>query len=182
MSGLAVPNPSTLAPGNIVTGALWNAQVRDALNFLVNPPIFLASASVTTSVPTNVSSNTLTRVTLNTTLVDNYGGFNSASSSYVAPVSGWYYCTGTVAYPSSGVGIRVVAFFKNGSPYSPQAYGMLPSTNSGWLAQGVQGTQLMYLSQGDSVDLRTGQDSGGTISTGSFSYLNSQMQIMWIHG
>ena len=178
MSGLAVPNPSTQAPGNLITGAAWNAQVRDAINFLTYPPIFLGQSTVTTSVPTNV----FTVVTLNTTLVDSYTAFNSANSSFVAPVTGWYYCSGTVAWPSSGTGIRAAAFYKNGAAYSPGAYGMLPSTNSTWLAQGIQAVQLMYLATGDYVQLMTGQDTGGTISTGNFSYLPTSMQVFWLHG
>lgn len=178
MSGLAVPNPATEAPGNLITGALWNAQVRDAVNFLTYPPIFLASSTVTTSVTNRV----WTTVTLNTTLVDTYSGFNSANSSYVAPVAGWYFCSGTVAWPSSGVGVRAVAFYKNGAAYSPGAFGMLPSTNSTFLAQGVQALQLLYLAVGDYVQLMTSQDSGGTLSTGSFSYLPTTMQIFWTHG
>lgn len=178
MSGLAVPNPATEAPGNLITGAVWNAQVRDAINFLTYPPIFLASSTVTTSVTNRV----WTPVTLNTTLVDTYTGFNAANSSYVAPVNGWYFCSGTVAWPSSGVGVRATAFYKNGAAYSPGAFGMLPSTNSGFLAQGVQALQLLYLAVGDYVQLMTSQDSGGTLSTGSFAYLPTSMQIFWTHG
>ncbi|WP_134667835.1 hypothetical protein [Amycolatopsis sp. CFH S0078] len=178
MSGLAVPNPSTLAPGNLVTGALWNAQVRDSVNFLGYPPIFLASSTATTSIP----NRAWTVVSLGSLLVDTYGAFNASNSSFVAPVTGWYYCTGTVAWPSSGVGVRATAFYKNGAVYNPGSYGMLPSTNSSFIAQGVQGTQLMYLAQGDYVQLMASQDTGGTISTGNFSYLPTTLMIFWTHG
>lgn len=101
--GVAVP----------VSAAFMNKNVRDAVNFLINPPVMeyqynagtatLASQSVVPSPPGGPG----TTIGLGTKVVDNYSAFNNTSNTWTAPAAGLYYCYGQVALQQGAGGTAV---------------------------------------------------------------------------
>src|SRR4051794_26326700 len=109
MPNLPVPVPYTWTVGDISSAALLNAQARDTASFLLNPPIFEA---IQTSTTTAVANTTWTPIAWSDPagiLADPYGGYTAgAPTRYTAQVAGWYQVSGSIAWAASGVGARWV--------------------------------------------------------------------------
>ncbi|WP_147267286.1 hypothetical protein [Streptomyces sp. SDr-06] len=113
MTNLPIPVMSTAAPGNFLTSALWNAQVRDAINFVLNPPIFFGYSTSTVSLAAGV----FTAIGLDTEVFDSYGGHSTVTntSRYVAQVAGVYEVIGAGSLQSTSGTLLAVYVGKNGT-------------------------------------------------------------------
>ena len=113
MPNLPIPVPSTAAPGNFLTSALWNAQVRDAISFVLNPPIYFGYSTVQVS----LSAGVYTAIPLDTDKFDSYGGHSTVTntSRYVAQVAGVYEVVGGVAIASTSGTLLAAYVAKNGT-------------------------------------------------------------------
>ena len=100
MANLPVPTQRTWTVGETVTDAWLNSQVRDAITFMLSPPVMIAKVYGPSALPNgqwhplNIASNVQ---------LDTYNGVapysatsNPNSSKYIAPVSGVYRITGNV--------------------------------------------------------------------------------------
>ena len=178
MANLPVPFPVTEAPGQLITGALWNTQIRDSLNFLLNPPVAVIQATGAQSIP----NNAYTAITLGSTVVDSYGGFNAANSSYKAPVSGFYLCTGAIPYVSNTTGTRNCMMKVNGSTNPANGTLIAAAAVGGGTRTMTTVTDLVYLNTNDYVQLYGAQSSGGALNTDyTASVVVASLQVMWIH-
>lgn len=171
MAGLAEPNPPTLAPGTTVTGAFWNANVRDALNYLLNPPIFSAYLNATGT----LTSGTNTLINLDTVEVDSYGGWSTSSFAYTIPVGGWWDLKGGCGFAANATGQRLVWINVNGS-LDAKAYVSVNAAAAGSTNIGIK-AYSRYFNQGDQITLLAQQNSGSSVTT----TLQPFMQARWVH-
>jgi hypothetical protein len=159
-----VPVVVSEVPGNYVTGALWNANVKGPADFLENKPIFSAYQATAQSIPTGA----FTALTLDTEVVDSDGGHSTVTntSRYTCQVGGLYFLTGNVVLPSGGVGTRGASFALNGAtatgiPGSEQLIAPSPA-----FATTIAPTpSYIRLTPGDYVQMCAFQNTAGALST-----------------
>ncbi|MEV6987493.1 hypothetical protein AB0M95_40415 [Sphaerisporangium sp. NPDC051017] len=154
-----VPAPRTWVVGEVVTAARLNADIRDALNFLLAPPLFILGHSVAQPTPNNANYNLL----FDTEMVDRDNGHSTVSntSRYTSQTAGYYALSTNVVWVTNGTGLRQAFFLVNGT------------TAAGWTsiqagASGSMGISLSrrpYLAVGDFVEVQTFQTSGAALNT-----------------
>ncbi len=172
MPGLAVPNPRTWTVGDLDSAGLLNANIRDGLNFLLNPPLWQGYQNAAQSCTTG----TVTSITWDTNVVDTYGGHSVSTnpSRYVAQVAGWYRVYSSVEWAANAAGQRVHLLAVNGSILSGARSDMpglsVPITTS------IQFE--VFLNANDYIETQVQQTSGSTLATGG---ARSSMQVRWEH-
>lgn len=166
------------APGDFITGALWNAQVGAALQWLFGTgangiPRFKGNASTGQAFATGT---TFSPVSLDAEVYDSEGGHSTVTnpSRYTCQVPGLYRITAMSSFTTNSTGSRAVGVGVNGASVL-QSQGMPPSGNS-W---SNQVTVDQYLNAGDYVEVLTWQNSGGSLSTGTGS-LAPTLTVWWI--
>lgn len=166
-----VPVPYTAATGNFLTSALWNAQVRDGLAFLLSPVRFKAYSSVAQSF---ASATTSTVLTLDTELVDSDGGHSTTTntSRFVCQTAGLYFVGGSVCFATNSTGTRTLNIFVNGTGVIGAANQCGPSTTNG---TSVVTNTLVQLVVGDYVELAAWQNSGATLATSTSAAIATTM-------
>lgn len=137
MANLPVPVPASEQAGNLITGAIWNANVYNGLTYLLNPPAFWGYQTAAQTLTANVPAAIL----LDSEQADTYGGHSTTSntSRYVAQVAGYYFALGSVVWTNtSSTGIRVAQLYKNGSAVNA-AYSSFGATsfNASALTAGI---------------------------------------------
>lgn len=150
-----IHNPAT----GTVAPAAWGDQVRDNLEFLIDPPaVSLTGAAVSA---TNGTIVTLTCATENFDNDAMHGVVNP--TRITAQTAGRYDVTGVARYDTSvGGGGRLLQFFVNGvTQYNVAQVG---STTVAARDTIVSGGRKIVLNAGDYVEMRARQDSGGTIN------------------
>ncbi len=170
---LPVPTQRTWTTSDIVTAAMMNANVRDAVKFLENPPLFLGTSAAVQSVPAAV----FTSIAFDTNTIDTYGGHSTTvnNSRYTAVVAGYYFCSGVVAFAPNATGNRFVEFAKNSAALVPDI--RVNATTGGW-ATHIGLANLVQLNVGDYLELQGWQNSGGALNTESNA---SYLQMQWVH-
>lgn len=170
---LPVPSQRTWVVSGIVTAAMMNSDVRDAVNFLAQPPLFVGNQANAQS----VSNAIWTAVSLDTTVGDSYSGHSNTTNNtrYTAQVAGWYACLGSVGWAANSGGVRYGSIFVNGAEnfayLENRAAPSASSTNTPVFAIG-------YLAVGSYVELRGYQSSGAALSTAGGS---SGLGVWWVH-
>ncbi|MFJ5157026.1 hypothetical protein ACIQCF_36935 [Streptomyces sp. NPDC088353] len=124
--GRIVPAAVTASPGNFLTGALWNSQVKALNDFLTSPPIFTGYASTAQSIP---GANTGTPLNLDTTTIDTENGHSNTTnnSRYTATVPGTYLVFGAVGWSNNTSGDRRLYIARNGSSVAGSGTSFDPS-------------------------------------------------------
>jgi hypothetical protein len=159
-AGLGVPaNPAWAVPPAIVTSAFLNANVRDAIRFLIYPPIMEYVRTSTAGSLFSQASLPLvgTTISLDTATVDNYTAFSTSTNTWTAPVAGRYYCYGCVAFLSDaasvalGAGLTVTSSNYNGGTQIT-LWGGLSGIPGGSTCAAVVRRQLR-LNAGDTIQL-----------------------------
>jgi hypothetical protein len=176
MANLPVPIPRTASVSEIETGAYGNS-VRDALNFLLNPPLLRVNQAtiqtLTTAVWTSISQDGST--------FDPYGMHSNTTNNTraTAIVSGWYLPSGGVAFAAGATGTRGARFAVNGTAV-PGTAQFGPPTASGSLA--IAAISLpVFLSAGDYLEIQGVQNSGANLSTLVATDLDSTLALVRIH-
>lgn len=172
---LPVPNQGTFTTGVTDTAAFLNANVRDSVTFLTNPPICVCYAGVVQSIPNNAWTGLL----MNTNRVDSYSGHSVSvnTNRYVAQVAGWYHVVGIGAAASANIDARLAV----------NAVPVLGSAQSGGTTGGAglasaSGQCLVFLNIGDFVECQFYQLSGGALNTSATGTdFTSSLQVLWIH-
>lgn len=171
---LPVPsNDPWPSPPDIVTSTFLNKNSRDAIDFLIYPPIMEAYNAGTSQ---NINSATVfptlgTIISLDTTFVDNWGQFGSATSIWTAPRNGLYYAYGNVGMTvganslSVAAGLNVTSPLYNGGAPVTLWGGAQASVASSGNGACVRRRGLRLLA-GDTVSLSAFQrDSGGATAS-----------------
>jgi hypothetical protein len=166
MANLPVPTPAQEAPGNFITGALWNANVTNGINFLVNPPVFHGYQAASQSIP----NTAVTPISIDTTDIDSYAGHSTTvnNSRYTAQVAGWYLVIGFIDFSVNAAGARVTILQKNTS--GQFASNGVDCTRTDINAN-VQAVGTVYLAVGDYVQVCGYQSTGAALSTIAGSFL-----------
>jgi hypothetical protein len=173
---LPVP-PLTSVPSPI-TAAWLNANLRDAVNFLIYPPTMRAHYTAGSSTLANTTLASPAIVPLTTTDFDNYGGFTTgASAHYTVPVAGRYLLAGQINLASSSTatfyacGLRV-----NGTT---TFWGGITRFAGTSLAGGAAVTKRLRLNAGDTVQLIAAQASGGAIAYSTTASNQTRILAVW---
>ncbi|WP_327088529.1 hypothetical protein OIE66_40475 [Nonomuraea sp. NBC_01738] len=154
------PTPRTWVVGEVVTAAKMN-EIRDAFNFLLNPPIFELTHSGSISPAT--STNAL--MPFNGETIDRDNGHNTVTnnSRYTSQTAGYYMLTGGVGFTSNGTGKREMTLLVNGvDEYYPSS---IPGLAAGFT--GMTSAGRVYLAVNDYAEVQVWQNSGGALATNS---------------
>jgi hypothetical protein len=177
VTNLPVPNPRTFVSGEFETAAYFNA-LRDAINFLANPPLAVLHQQTTQA----IGSGNFASLALDATDQDFYGMHSNSTnnSRATAIVAGTYEVTGTVSWPSNATGARGCRIAKNGTAVLGSA-SFTGTTNGDVYAITTPAFQVQ-LNVGDYVEVQGFQSSGGSLSTLVVAGdVRSSMNIRWVH-
>lgn len=158
-----IPVPRTWVPNEFVTDTIMNGStgIRDALSFLLSPPV----CKVRQTVVQSLTASAYTSLTFTTEDVDSDGIHstvtNTSRLTIVTP--GWYLLAGMVGFATSSVGRRGTRWALNGAAMSATQQ-ILPANATGGMNV-VAATTLVALIAGDFVELQGFQDSGGALNT-----------------
>lgn len=178
---LSPPNLPIRAAGSRVTGATYEADITDAVNFLTNPPIATLLQTVSTQTLTTATWTTITWDNpASTNMVDTYGGYNpgSSTSRYTAQVAGTYRFMGLVNMSNNTTGLRAARFLKNGASIQGSSTRMNPSPSAGTTMVTEWDIPMLV---NDYVELQGYQASGGNLATGVDADTCSSLRVLWIH-
>lgn len=154
-----VPSQSTAAVGNLVSSTLWNDDVRDAVNFLLDPP--RTRLRNTATVSTNTS--TYTAMTWDTEVEDTDGMHSTSTntSRITIVTTGYYQLSGGIGWAANSTGQRRAWWHVNGTG----VLGGLVTIPAGTATEMAipAATITLSLTAGDYVELFGWQNSGGTL-------------------
>ncbi|WP_326829675.1 hypothetical protein OIE13_05935 [Streptosporangium sp. NBC_01810] len=156
---MIVPSPRTWVVGEILTAAKLNTDIRDAINFLLSPPLFELNHS------SGISPATSTQAVMpfDTETIDRDNGHSTVtnSSRYTSQTAGYYMISGAVGFVSNATGKREMTILVNGTTETYPC--SIPGTASGFGGMIVAGR--VYLAVADYVELYIWQNSGGALAT-----------------
>lgn len=179
--GLPVPsNDPWPVPPDIVTSAFLNKNSRDTINFLSFPPMMEAYNASTAQ---NINSATVfpalgTVVSLDTTFVDTWNQFGTASSTWTAPRNGLYYVYGNVGLTmganglSLSAGLNVTSPLYNGGTAFTFWGGAQAAVAS--MGNGAVVRRRLRLLAGDTVSLSAFQRDSSAAAAGVVTGLTAQ--------
>jgi hypothetical protein len=177
---LAVPTPRTFTVGEIETAAFYNSSVRDAVGFLIGAPICNAVQATAQT----VNSGIWTPLTLDSTVVDSYGGHSNSTnnSRYTAQVAGWYQVSGAVCWAANTTGWRGVRTLRNGVTATVGgATEVQANTVAAALTTLATPTVIVFLNVGDYVEVEGYQTTGAQLLTAVNSDANCAITVVWLH-
>lgn len=160
VSQVPAPRASWSGP---VTSAVLNGPtgIKQALQFLNNPPLMRWSQNSALSVPnitnTVVEFNPAEGVEA---LYDTYSGYSTNSGAYTAPLPGLYLAFAVFPFTANATGIRYAGFQVNSTFFEGPAYSAVTSAT----ITSVVAVRVLDLSQGDTVTPICSQSSGGSLS------------------
>lgn len=160
---LPLPSPITAAVGTKLSASIWNSNVRDAVNFLLNPPTALLYASTTQS----LTNNTGTPIAFNLEVYDTYNGHSTTTnnSRYVGLIPGNYLCIAQLSIATNATGIRNPEIQRNGSPLSPKPISRIAAISTPQ-STGQVSAVVTLNGTTDYVELIGLQNSGGQFEHG----------------
>jgi hypothetical protein len=155
---MLVPAQRSWVVGEIVTAAYLNANIRDAVNYCLAPPMCDVNSSVTQSLLTGV----VTALTFDTEVYDNDGAHSTVTntSRITFQTAGWYHYEGVYVAAANATGYRGAFALKNGTVYKAGTRYPAPAVNTGVAT--VSG--YMNVSAGDYLEI-AGIQTAGTLST-----------------
>ncbi|MEU5426827.1 hypothetical protein AB0H73_14655 [Streptomyces olivoreticuli] len=170
-----VPTSASVAPGQFITGALWNAQVKALNDYLTAPPVFSGYQTTAQS----ISNATFTSFTLDTEVVDSDGGHSTSTntSRYIATVAGTYLVVGTAGWSGATTGYRRCRITLNGGVVPGAAVGA-DATNAVLCGQCVV-TVVVMNGTTDYVEVQGQQSSGGALAAYNADFAPS-MRVYWL--
>lgn len=169
----------TWTTGEVVTAAELNSNIRDALNFLLAPPLAVLRQTVAQS----TANSAWTAISFDTEDFDRDGGHSTSTnaSRYVAQTTGWYLVVGSCGWASNTTGIRAFGIVQNGD-LNNSMYGRVqiaPAT--GTFGTSVSSMAFLYLNAGtDYVEIYMFQNSGAALNTGVAGVDAPRMQVVWL--
>lgn len=173
-----VPVMAQEVPGNFLTGALWNANVKALGDFLSNMPVFSGYAAASQSIPTT----TFTPMSLDTEVVDSDGGHSTVTntSRYTCQVAGLYLLTGSVVFPITGTGVRGVSIGLNGATTGLAGSEQLVPVGAVFATTATATPTYARLAVGDYVQIMGFQNSGSAIATTTIGAAYTSFSAQWV--
>ncbi|MEU5043142.1 hypothetical protein [Streptomyces griseorubiginosus] len=161
-----VPVSLTEVPGNFITSAWQNAQVKALNDFLAGSgtngvPRFKGYASTGQSIATGSASDVA--VTLDTEDYDSDNGHSTVtnSSRYTVQVAGVYLIMATASFPTNSTGNRKLGININGTNARGGVFQGPAMASNSWSAC-VSVEQALVV--GDYIEMAVWQTSGGPLS------------------
>ena len=156
-----VPSEVTVTAGTVLPAATWNTNVRDAINFVIAPPLCLLRQTVAQS----VGNNSFTALTMDTEDIDRDGGHSTVTntSRYTAQTAGYYLHSGLVGWSGNATGRRASRWAVNGT--AANSTDVINAATSASAIDVSPAARIIYLNVGDYSELFAFQDSGGNLNT-----------------
>lgn len=171
-----VPAPKTWSVNEYLTAAGLNLALRDALNYLLNPPMVRVRHSATIS----AANATYTAHSFNTEDYDTDAihstSVNTSRLTIVTP--GVYRLTGAISWAGNATGRRFQTWYKNGAVIDGAALHLPASSASSITCPAA--TVEVALVANDYIELVGWQDSGGALNMNPGTGLLSYAQAMWV--
>lgn len=173
-----VPVSALQAPGNLVTGALWNAGPAASNTFLTAVPVAVVYQITVQSVP----NGTWTSVNFDGTILDTDNQHSNSvnNSRLTAQVAGWYVPAGCGAFASSSASARGVKFAKNGTVIQGTTT-FAPPVSTGNATAYPACALPVFLNIGDYIELQVSQSTGGALNTFNSADIASTCTLFWLH-
>jgi hypothetical protein len=174
---MTVPVQITWVAGQIVTAAQLNANVRDAVNFLLNPP----AAAVRQTVAQTLTTATTTAITMDTEDRDNDGMHSTSSntSRLTANTPGWYLAAGGVTFVANATGARTV-FWRVNAIVMPPLGGIEIGNPGGASSRVPCSPYQFFLNATDFLEIVANQNSGANLNTEALTGEQSSLSAQWI--
>ncbi|MGW5123316.1 hypothetical protein ACWEQ7_04475 [Streptomyces sp. NPDC004069] len=178
-----VPAIASAAPGNYLTGALWNANVKATGDFLMGSstngvPRFRGYQATAQS----IANNTWVNLSIDTTVYDSDNGHSNSTnnSRYVVQVAGTYLIIGSVGYAANATANRGIRICVNGSPVTGSFVKTTSSDASG--SAGLVSSCHAVCSVGDYIEVQAHQNCGASLNTSTGSDVAPSLDVQWISG
>ncbi len=170
--GMVVPNPRTWVDGELVSPEELNTEIRDAINFVLNPPA--VAANLTT--PQTIPDSTWTTITFNLVTRDTDSISDlSTLGTYTIQTPGLYLLGCNAIWASNTSGVRHVAVFVNGVNVGRESRDAISSGVAG----GLTISKSQVLTVGDVVEFKAHQNTGaGRTLNGAGDEISSAF-VLW---
>lgn len=171
---MAYSTPITWTAGSYPTAAQFNANIRDNVSFLANPPACRvyhnAAQALTTAVEASLAFNSerFDTNTMHDTVTNN--------SRITFTTAGLYVVTLNVTFASNATGNRVTTIRLNGATYL--AYDIRAAVNGD--TTNVAVTTIYKFAAADYVEARCFQNSGGNLNVNSTANSTPEFAATWI--
>lgn len=151
--------PKVWADGQIMSPALFNTYIRDAM--LITRNLNGVGAKVWLSKDLSVSDNNRETLTWDSSEW-NYGGIWDGGANFIAPVPGWYQVTFNTEWDDNvgTPGSRMIGYRVNDKPPATDMQAAEGNTTS----SNQSGGDLVYLNLDDALQFHVFQDSGDSLS------------------
>lgn len=175
-----VPDTHDFVDGVSVSSEM-NTYVRDPIRFLLNKP----AAKLRQATLQSIGNGVFVPITFDIEELDDdpghFGGHSTSvnTSRFTASYSGWYRCDGCVGFAGNATGVRVAAWYVNGTSLST-AQALAQAATSGPLGNKIPARgDLIYLNINDYLELQAFQTSGGALNTNNATGEQSSMAVSW---
>lgn len=159
-----VPVEITWTTGQIVTAAQLNSNLRDAVNFLLTPPLAVLRQTVAQSLATG----TFNPITFDTEDFDRDNGHSTVSntSRYTAQTPGWYEPEGIFAVAPNATNRRIAKWVVNGTPANAARVDIVTVTQPAGATFSMNApTRRLFLNTNDYLELYGWQDGAASLNT-----------------
>ncbi|HUY46671.1 MAG TPA: hypothetical protein VMV92_13205 [Streptosporangiaceae bacterium] len=161
-STLPVPaNASFPVPPSYVDETWLDANVRDAVSFLSNPPMLRYTYAPGSQTISSGTWPAAAKITLGTSSLDNYSAWDPGSSQWIAPAAGVHYVYAQVACTSASGAAYAAGVTVNGTTTWGQSY-INGATTSGTIICSM--AEHFRFAAGDTVSLAGFQNAGSALS------------------
>lgn len=158
------PSPQTWSNGVLVDDTALNAQVRDPLKFLLDPPRVKLRQIAAQSIPNaSYTALTFTAEDYDNELPTGMHDLVTNNTRITCRTAGTYLCTGQVGWAGNATGRRGMRWDLNGSPVQGAQNIVAAGVASGIAIQAP--TIYVAMSVGDYLELMAFQESGGALNT-----------------
>lgn len=171
-----VPVSSQQSPGNFLTSALWNSQVKGIIDWTTGPPRFSGYNTTSTAPASGVEYV----VPLDSEDYDSEGGHSTTTNNtrYTVQVAGLYLVTAHLAFTANATGMRVLDLKVNGSiaPGGRVSSGVPTTSVSCAMCVAVH----VQLNVGDYLEMSCTQYSGSALALAYSAAYNPRMTLHWV--
>lgn len=173
-----VPVSSTQAPGNFITGALWNAGPAASNSFLTAVPV---AALVQVTATTSLTSGAWTPIGFDGTTYDSDSQHSNVTNNtrFTCQVPGLYVAQCTAAFASNSANMRGSRILKNGASIVQGFTGFQQTATSDVCTVTCPLTPFQ-LAVGDYLEGLAIQLSGGSLNTVIRTDITSSMAVYWL--
>lgn len=168
-----VPVEITWVTGQIVTAAQLNANLRDAINFLIAPPLMVLRKTA----GQNINTTTWTAITFDTEDKDNDGMHSTVTntSRATAVTQGWYALDTNLDWAANATGQRLLAWTINGAGRAGKVH--FNAAGAFDTAQNTSGK--IFLNVGDFAEVTGWQNGANPLATANTDG-DPRFQMLWV--